>query len=629
VSSQPRICIVSASGQNVFFAEILEAFGAALKEHGLVVEESVDHFPHPAEDLVYLFVPHEYQPLVQEVAYPSHGQLQRSVAICTEQPGTAWFDAGAAIAARAGAAVDINVLGVQELRRRGVDAEYAPLGYIPDWDVWHRKTDDERPVDLAFLGAYSERRGQVLARSVPALADRACSIHLFETGVPHTAADHSFLSHERKWNLMADSRLLLNVHQDPRAYLEWQRVMCAAINGCVVLSEHSLATEPLVPGEHFISASYDDIPRVLPGLFAEPERLDRIRDAAYDLIREQMPMSIAVDALLRAFEKAARRPVTPNHSPVLSPMPKDPPSRMPGWESNAAIIGDQLPVRTALKHLIVQNRKLEQQVRALSISAEDGGGDDPIVEELGPPLARPRVSVLLTVYNYAGYVGEALRSVALSTLTDVEVVVVDDASSDGSVEAIRQAGVEMPWLSIRLVRRQTNGGLSAARNLAAEHANADLLFVLDADNMVLPAGLEKLAGALDENPDAAFAYGIIETFDVNGPSGLISWLGWNPDRLRYGNYIDAMAMIRASALEEVGGYSTDAAFSTGWEDFALWVAMADRGLPGLRLADFVGRYRINPHSMLSITDIDNSAIWAALLRRHPFLAKEPAALSTD
>jgi hypothetical protein len=597
-----------------------------LREHGLVVEESVDHFPHPAEDLVYLFVPHEYHPLVQEVAYPSHGQLRRSVAICTEQPGTAWFDAGAEIAAHAGAAVDINVLGVQELRRRGVDAEYAPLGYIPDWDVWHGREQGERGVDLAFLGAYTERRGRVLARCVTALADRTASVHLFETGQPHTAADQSFLSHQRKWSLMADSKLMLNVHQGPRAYLEWQRIVCAAINGCVVVTEHSLATEPLVPGEHFISAGYDDIPRVLAGLFADPDRLDRIRDAAYDLLREQMPMGMAVDVLLRAFERAAARPVVSNHSPILGPMPKEPPSRKPGWESDAEIIGEQLPIRTALKHLIVQNRKLEQEIRTLS-ALPANRTDDPIVEQHGPEVPRPRVSVLLTVYNYAGYVGEALRSVALSDLDEIEVVVVDDASSDDSVEAIRRACEEMPWLSVRLVRRRSNRGLSAARNLAAEHAKADLLFVLDADNKVLPSGLRKLADALDENPDAAFAYGIIETFDVNGPSGLISWLDWSPARLRYGNYIDAMAMVRASALEEVGGYSTDAAFSTGWEDFALWVAMADHGLRGVRVPDFVGRYRINPHSMLSITDIDNSAIWAALLRKYPFLTGATAALS--
>jgi glycosyltransferase involved in cell wall biosynthesis len=173
---------------------------------------------------------------------------------------------------------------------------------------------------------------------------------------------------------------------------------------------------------------------------------------------------------------------------------------------------------------------------------------------------------------------------------------------------------------VRLLRRSRNHGLSAARNLAAEHASSELLFILDADNAVMPGGLRALADTLDANPDAAFGYGLIAAFSLNGPAGVISWLDWDPGRLRYGNYIDAMAMIRRSALEEVGGYSTEGAFSMGWEDFALWVALAHHGRRAVWVPEFVGRYRVNPHSMLSLTDIDHSAVWAALLRLYPSLA---------
>ena len=136
MSGQPRICLVSASGQNVFFAEILEAFGEALRERGFAVEESIDCFPTPADDLVCLYVPHEYHPMVHELAHPSPAQLQRSVAICTEQPGTAWFEKSCHFAAAAGGVVDINALGAQEMRRRGIATKHAPLGYVPSWDAW-------------------------------------------------------------------------------------------------------------------------------------------------------------------------------------------------------------------------------------------------------------------------------------------------------------------------------------------------------------------------------------------------------------------------------------------------------------------------------------------------------------
>jgi Glycosyl transferase family 2 len=595
----------------------LDAFGAALRDRGLTVEESVDHFPPPADDLVYLFVPHEYHPLVHELAHPTLTQLQRSVAVCTEQPGSSWFDVSSELAAQAGAVVDINVLGAKALADRGIAVEYAPLGYVPLWDAWHGG-ERERPIALTFLGAYNERRAEVVARCAPILGGHRAAIHMVESAQPHTADAPSFLARERKWRLLADAQVLLNVHQDPRPYLEWHRVIGAVANGCVVLSEHSIGTEPFVPGEHFVSARYEDLPHVLAGLLADPDCLDRIRHAAYELLREQMPIADTVDTLLRAVERAAATPVGPS-PPAPGPMPKPLPPRTPGWEAEAEIIGEQLPIRTALKHLVVQSRKLERQIKRLQPGSEPD--DEVTVERLGHRQDKPRVSVLLTVYNYADYVGQALRSVALSELSEIEVVVVDDASSDHSVDAIHAASHEFPWLSMTVVRRARNAGLSAARNLAAEHAEAELLFVLDADNEILPAGLRLLADAMDENPDAVFVYGIIETFDTNGPLGLVSWLDWDPTRLRYGNYIDAMAMIRKSALLEVGGYSTDTALSMGWEDFALWVAMADRGMSAVRVPDFVGRYRVNPHSMLSLTDIDNSAVWAALLRKYPSLGQ--------
>jgi Glycosyl transferase family 2 len=610
--------VVTASGQNVFFGEILDAFAAALRARGLTVEESVDEFPPPADDLVYLFVPHEYHPLVHVLAHPTPLQLRRSIAICTEQPGSSWFDTSAGLAALVGAAVDINRLGVEELARRGVEVRHAPLGYVPAWDAWQGEEAQERSVDFTFLGAATSRRETLLSGCAHLLTHKRSEIHLVETATPHTARAPSFLSGEAKWNLLADTRILLNVHQENRPYMEWHRIIGAAINGCVVLSEHSLATDPFVPGEHFVSASYEHVPAILAGLLDDHERLWRIRHAAYDLLREQMPIDDAVDALLWGVERAAGAPVTGAISPPTGPLPLAPKERKPAWETEAEAFGGSRPLRTALKHLVGQTRKLDRQLQ--SLKAETRTRDEVAVERFGPPRKAPRVSVLLTIYNYADYVDTALRSVALGELDEVEVIAVDDASSDHSTDAVAKACERYPWLSVRLLRRSRNAGLSAARNLAAEHASSDLLFILDADNAVLPRGLRVLAEALEQNPDAAFSYGLIEAFSQKGPAGVVSWLDWDPGRLRFGNYIDAMAMIRRSALKAVGGYSTEGAFSMGWEDFALWVAMAHHGMDAVWVPEFVGRYRVNPHSMLSLTDIDHSAVWAALLRKYPSLA---------
>ena len=98
----------------------------------------------------------------------------------------------------------------------------------------------------------------------------------------------------------------------------------------------------------------------------------------------------------------------------------------------------------------------------------------------------------------------------------------------------------------------------------------------------------------------------------------MSWQAWNPERLRYGNYIDAMAMIRRAAIIEAGGYTRDDRLH-GWEDFDLWCAFADRGLYGIRVPEILSRYRTGVYSMISTTDIDAQAAWGALVERHTFL----------
>jgi hypothetical protein len=618
VGDRPRICLVSASEENVFFGEILEAFGEALALDGFEIERSVDCFPPPAEDLVYLYIPHEYTALVEQLAHPTAEQLGRSVAISTEQPGTSWFEQAFVFARQSGAVVDINPLAAEEMRRRGVAAEHAPLGYIPSWDVWGGNDDQERPIDLAFLGSHTPERARTIARCSHALrGQRRGALYLTETNSPHTAGSTYYLAGERRARLLAESKLLLNIHQQKLPYLEWHRFLSAVLNGCVVLTEHSLMTEPFKPGVHFISAREDDLPFVLEALLADEERLATIRGAAYDLVREQMPMSRATAVIERAVEKAHAHPLHlgPVGAAPAVPLPKPLEPPPPGWMAYIRDVGEQLPTRRALMDLMNRTRNLERRLGEISGAGAD---DEVTVEEFGREGRRPRISVLLTVYNHAELAPVALRSVAASEFDDeIEVIVVDDASVDDSVEALRRTWAEFPWLSGKLISRRVNGGLPASsRNLAFEHATGDLLFILDADNLVLPRGLAKLSAALDDDRAAAFSYGIIEKFDGSGPLGIESWLEWDPGRLRYKNYIDAMALIRREQFEEVGGYPTEPSLA-GWEDYALWAAMAEAGMHGVRVPDFVGRYRVSQHSMLSIIAVDHSCAWNTLLRKYP------------
>jgi hypothetical protein len=618
VTGKPtRICLVSASQENVFFTEILEAFGDGLREHGYEIERSIDCFPAPSEEVVNIFIPHEYMALVDPLAHPNLTQLGRTVAISTEQPGTSWFEGAVTAAIHCGAVVDINPLATAELRRRGIAAEHAQLGYIPSWDVWGGDRAKERPNDLTFLGRYTEERAQIIARCRPALERGTAALYMTETIKPHAAGASYYLSGTRRSELLADSKLLLNVHQQKLAYLEWHRILSAVLNGCVVLTEHSLMTEPFEPGVHFLSGRTADLPQMLPGMLGDPERLERIRHDAYELVHREMPMSATTAVLLGAVERASAKPVSTGAAgaPPSLPLPVRLPDPKPGWESYAEEVGEELAMRRGLMDLLMRTRSLERQVGEVLAEATEEPAEE--VSTFGPELESPRVSVLLTVYNHADLVVEAIRSVAMAEFDDLELIAVDDASTDGSAEVVEETLARYPWVSAKLVRRSVNSGLPASsRNLAFEHASGELLFILDADNMVLPLGIPKLVAALDADPEAALAYGLIEKFDGTGPVGIESWLEWDPDRFRYGNYVDAMALIRRAAFEEVGGYSESQTLG-GWEDYALWLAIAEGGMRGVRIPDFIGRYRISQVSMLSVIGVDHSSAWTTLVRNFP------------
>jgi glycosyltransferase involved in cell wall biosynthesis len=330
--------------------------------------------------------------------------------------------------------------------------------------------------------------------------------------------------------------------------------------------------------------------------------------------------------LADVISEAARQPIPSagRRARTAVPRPKPPQLPLPEWERIDHGRSELGVLRMAAKQLLLEQREVRRTLRDLQRTVSGDIDRRDRVEQLGPKDRSPRVSVVVTVYNYADVVGAAIDSVAASDFPDYEIVIVDDASSDGSNEAIRAALDQAPWVSAKLITRPYNEGLARARNLGAEVADGDLLFILDADNAIYPHALGRLAQALDEAPEASFAYGIIEQFTVNGPTGLISYLGWDPLRLRYGNFVDAMAMVRRSAVLEVGGYVTDPRLY-GWEDFALWCSFADRGWFGIRIPEIVARYRVGLHSMISVTNIDATAAWGLLLDRFACLSSSVAA----
>ena len=193
----------------------------------------------------------------------------------------------------------------------------------------------------------------------------------------------------------------------------------------------------------------------------------------------------------------------------------------------------------------------------------------------------PRISIVMPLYNKAETVLDSLRSVLVQTVTDWELIVIDDGSTDGGGEQVSTLGdtrVRLHW--------QLNAGVSAARNAGVELARADLVTFLDADDLWMPDFLAAILALRDEYPQACWFATGYEIRPDSGParvarlSGLASGFerGLLPNYFRLASRSDPPVWTSAVAvmknnLQAIGGFPAD--ISSG-EDLLTWARLAAR-----------------------------------------------------
>jgi glycosyltransferase involved in cell wall biosynthesis len=200
------------------------------------------------------------------------------------------------------------------------------------------------------------------------------------------------------------------------------------------------------------------------------------------------------------------------------------------------------------------------------------------------------ISVIIPAYNYARYLSEAIDSVFAQTYPALEVIVVDDGSTDETPAVLAAYGDR-----IRAIRLQ-NQGVSAARNTGISAARGEYVAFLDADDLWQPAKLEAQMARFDANPNFGLVYCGAESFDAEGQTlhilrdGIEGRVAINI--LRHEPVIAAPGsnMIAPRRVaEEIGGFDTRMTGSEDW-DFSYRVAARyEIGFAGEALV----RYRIH------------------------------------
>lgn len=206
---------------------------------------------------------------------------------------------------------------------------------------------------------------------------------------------------------------------------------------------------------------------------------------------------------------------------------------------------------------------------------------------------RPKVTVWLPSYNHAPYLAAAIESALAQTLDEMELVLVDDGSSDESLAiAERYAAANPGRMRVLTHPGHANRGVEASAWLAIGTARGDYLLGLASDDVLYPDALERAAAYLDRHPATGFVYGYAHLVDEAGRripdrrtvGSDITGGGRTLERLIQGNVIPSMtAMFRRECLEQTGGHDSTLLYSD-WDLFLRAAAHWDVGFVPRALA---------------------------------------------
>ena len=199
----------------------------------------------------------------------------------------------------------------------------------------------------------------------------------------------------------------------------------------------------------------------------------------------------------------------------------------------------------------------------------------------------PKISIIVTYFDYARFIGETLESLRKQTYGNFEVVLVEDGGERLNEDQLNE------WrrsLDVRLVRLAENSGLPVARNTGVEHSTGELLVFLDSDDCIEPTFLEECVDCLQTTSSD----GIYTDVQMFGDTDFF----WKPEvtliRLLSGLPGPSTFLVKRTVFDAVGGFKEHLPQNS---DHDFWIEAVSRGIPFSKIEKPLYHYRKHPHSM--------------------------------
>ena len=222
-----------------------------------------------------------------------------------------------------------------------------------------------------------------------------------------------------------------------------------------------------------------------------------------------------------------------------------------------------------------------------------------------------KVSVIIPCYNQGKYVAEAINSALNQTYKNIEIVIVNDGSTDDSSEVIKPFAEK--YKNILFFDNKENKGVIYARNMAIDACRGVYILPLDADDTIEPTYIEKAVKILDENPKIGIVYCKARKFGTKNKYWALP--EFDRSQILYSNCIFVSALFRKSEFIKVGRYKDYMQY--GCEDHDLWISFIEQGFDAYRIDEVLFNYRqYGEESRTKLSSDYSNEIWRQIVKNH-------------